>query len=1149
MNEPAVGEDASLESLVGQVANEFLERRERGERPEVDEYAARYPQAAPLIRKVLASLEMLSLSLASHVEGTAEDAVTGTLGDFRLLREVGRGGMGVVYEAEQISLGRRVALKVLPFAATMDRRNLQRFHNEAQAAAGLHHTNIVPVHYVGCERGVHFYAMQFIEGQTLAQVIADLRLQIADCGIAANRPQKLLSGTATKDAQPALCNLQSAMATTAPVAALSTERSTQSPGFFRRVAHLGVQAAEALEHAHQLGVVHRDIKPANLLIQGEPGASAPGVRLWITDFGLARLGTDPGLTMTGDLVGTVRYMSPEQALAKRVPVDHRTDVYSLGVTLYELLMLEPAYTGKNREEVLRQIAFEEPRPPRRLNKAVPVELETIVLKAMAKNPEERYATAQELADDLQRYLEDKPIKAKRPSLRQRAQKWARRHKAVVRAAVVVSVLAVAGLAAGTVLVMQEQARTAEARAQATTDLAAAEAAARNRLETELYFQRIALADREWSANNLGRMEQLLDQCPRHLRGWEWHYLKGLRRPGLRPLRHEAAVLCAAFSPGGERIASGSQDGVIKLWDAGTGQELHSFRPHQAQVWSVVFSPDGRRLASGGRDRTVNVWDLRTVQPRLVWKKDTSEKVLSVAFSPDGQFLATGGGDGQDGSEELILWEAATARTKWSFRGRNRGIKGLAFHPDGRLLASRTQDGYLKVWDVQTGREPLSLGRHKGSGHLAFNPDGSRLALTSGDGRGNEEVEIWDWQAGQKQLTLRGHISAISGLAFGTDGRRLATGGIDQTIKIWDAATGQEALTLRAHQGGVMSVVFSRDGHHLVSAGMDQTVRVWDARPWQDGETGQEFLTLRGHALGVKSVAFHPQGGLLASGSVDGTVKLWDTQTWKEHLPLDADTDTVSAVAFSPDGKWLAAGDHQGKKVKVWQIDPMRAGRGTRLVHDLLGQPRHGILSVAFSPDSKLLAAAGWSGGMVRVWDLATGKEGQQLKDHDWGISSVAFSPDGRYLASAGFDTTVRVWDVAAGQEIACLEPRHKGPVTSVTFSADGNLLVSASEDRTVRLWEKGGDAKTWKPLRRLSDPAGGVLSVAISPLKDLRLAWGGMDGTVKVWDQNTGKTHVLRGHTSWVESVAFSPDGKYIASGSRDETVKIWKTPPSTGGR
>jgi hypothetical protein len=322
------------------------------------------------------------------------------------------------------------------------------------------------------------------------------------------------------------------------------------------VAHLGVQVAEALEHAHQAGVVHRDIKPANLLIQGEPGASAPEVRVWVSDFGLARLGSDAGLTMTGDILGTIRYMSPEQALAKRVPIDHRTDIYSLGVTLYELLTLERAYPGRTREEVLRQIAFDEPRPPRRLNKAVPAELETIVLKAMAKNPEERYATAQELADDLKRYLEDKPIKAKRPSLRQRAQKWARRHKTVVRAGLVVLALGVVALAVSTALIWQKN--------QELEQSLEREWRLREQERRNAYYQRIALADREWSANNLSRMQLLLQECPEDLRGWEWHYLKGLRHQSLPPMRHEVSALSAAISPDGQRIASASQDGVIKL---------------------------------------------------------------------------------------------------------------------------------------------------------------------------------------------------------------------------------------------------------------------------------------------------------------------------------------------------------------------------------------------------------------------------------------------------------------------------------------------------------------------------------------------------------------------------------------------------------
>jgi tetratricopeptide (TPR) repeat protein/serine/threonine protein kinase len=451
----------SVETLLGQAADEFTERLNRGEQPDIEEYAQLHPEIAELLRQVLPALQVMAPpgSHPSHDSAEERTALAGFLGDFRIGKEIGRGGMGIVYEAEQISLRRRVALKVLPFASTLDPKRLQRFRNEAQAAAQLHHTNIVPVFAVGSERSVHFYAMQCIEGQSLAAVIEELRRLSKP-----SAKQQQAADLATQR-QPAISEAASSdPASTKIIAGLSTERSLRSNEFYRTVAELGLQAALALHYAHEMGVVHRDIKPANLLLDA-------GRNLWITDFGLAQIKTEDGLTMTGDLVGTICYMSPEQALGKRVTLDHRTDIYSLGVTLYELLTLEAAFPGHNREELLSRIAFEEPRPIRRLNKAVPAELATIVSKAIEKNPGDRYATAQELADDLRCWLEDKPIQARRPTLRQRALKWSRRHKGIVASGVLIAMILVSciGWIGG-----ERRARRATAEARIVEALEAAE---------------------------------------------------------------------------------------------------------------------------------------------------------------------------------------------------------------------------------------------------------------------------------------------------------------------------------------------------------------------------------------------------------------------------------------------------------------------------------------------------------------------------------------------------------------------------------------------------------------------------------------------------------------------------------------------------
>jgi serine/threonine protein kinase len=435
----------------------YVEGIERGERPDRGRLFDSYPEFADQLRVFFSTGEQIDRIAAPIRAAMAPGSrwgrvpnsgpsvnplpsgpgagTVGRVGDFRLLREIGRGGMGVVYEAEQISLGRRVALKVLPFASAIDPRHLQRFRNEARAAAQLHHSNIVPVYAVGADGGVHYYAMQFIEGQSLTQLITELR---------AKQPY-----------EPGQTPSAPVVVTDPSSPAITTEHSSRRRAYFRRIAELIRQAADALEYAHQVGVVHRDIKPGNLLLDTSG-------RVWVTDFGLALIRSDAGLTATGEVVGTIRYMSPEQALGKPGLVDHRTDIYSLGATLYELLTLSPMFPGDDRRALLRQLAEEDPLPPRQVDRSIPVELETIVLKATAKLPGERYPSARELADDLERFLDDRPIQARRPTILDLAAKWVRRHRAVAALSVGALLLLVIGLAVTTAIIAQEHAKTKKA---------------------------------------------------------------------------------------------------------------------------------------------------------------------------------------------------------------------------------------------------------------------------------------------------------------------------------------------------------------------------------------------------------------------------------------------------------------------------------------------------------------------------------------------------------------------------------------------------------------------------------------------------------------------------------------------------------------
>lgn len=486
MNQTELFGDGEL----GEIVDELLSKMTRGEHVDIEQYAAKYPDHADVLRHALPALRSLANSRFDSDSASEEDPLgdedgselNRTLGDFRIVRELGRGGMGVVYEAEQISMGRKVALKVLPFASLVRGNAIQRFQNEVRAAASLNHPHIVPVYSVGEERGVHYFAMQLIRGQSFAEVLAELvKLRHNGATLDQNSIGSVLSKQES-EAEPVefeptteflieeLTNSPQRSSTEETVAVQShraetvksrsvVAKSSHDRQFYRTIASLTADAADALDHAHQNGVIHRDIKPGNLMLDAD-------AKLFVADFGLARIETDTAMTMSGDLIGTLRYMSPEQALAKRIVIDHRTDIYSLGMTLYEMLILRPAFQTPDRHELLKQIAFEEPTKPRQVDRSIPVELETIVLKSIEKNPEDRYATAADMADDLRAFLNDKPIQAKPPTLVQRAAKWSRRHRVFVWtsgiAVLLLMTLSITGLAVSNRLIAEERNEAEEA---------------------------------------------------------------------------------------------------------------------------------------------------------------------------------------------------------------------------------------------------------------------------------------------------------------------------------------------------------------------------------------------------------------------------------------------------------------------------------------------------------------------------------------------------------------------------------------------------------------------------------------------------------------------------------------------------------------
>ncbi len=1093
-------------------------------------------------------LDQAATQASTRHESPSETPGT-AIGPYRLLEQIGEGGMGTVYVAQQTEpVKRLVALKIIK--PGMDSRQvIARFEAERQALALMDHPHIAKVLDAGTtddtphSAGRPYFVMELVKGVPITRFCDERKLPL------------------------------------------------------RARLELFARVCQAVQHAHAKGIIHRDLKPTNVLVALHDDRAVPTV----IDFGVAKatgekLTEETLHTGWGAVVGTPEYMSPEQASLQLFDIDTRSDIYSLGVLLYELLTGSPPFSRENVDrlgllEIFRVIREEEPAPPSarlsssdrlselsafrgtepaRLAKLIRGDLDWIVLKALEKDRDRRYATANDLAQDIQRFLADEPVQASPPSAVYRLRKFVRRNRVAVGAVLAVA----AALLIGTIVATWQAVRATRAeRAEAkllegvqeekdkAVDAANELKAALARETFVSYVYRIALAQREWGANEVGRARQLLDECPAVLRDWEWRYVRRLCNTAtLTYPGHQENVRQVEFSPNGRHAASIGKT-ELRVWNTSTGEDV--FQVAGTGGVGVAFSRDGTQLAAAWA-QSVTIHDAASGEEQFridagiapTERFPFPASLSSVAFSPDGQQIAmsgtlakVGGPHGYSGGV-VKVWELAGGKTIHSFENLSTSALQVCFSPNGQWLAAGTygaggelpEPGEIYVWNAATGKQEhrflaqpeVTPGEDSCSVlSLAFKPDNTRLVSAHSDG----QLRIWRFARPEPPLVLRGHQGWVGSVAYSANGDRLASIGQDRIVRLWNAATGLELSTFRGHTQSGQAVAFRSDGQQIASAAGHE-IRLWNVAGQQEARTF--YRSPPPGDYGVYDVAFSPDSKLLASASMD-KIEFRDVETGAE-LPSTARIHPsamgdYARVAFSPSGDVVATIGIHG--VKLWDI---KTGAEVRLFPDhpeIANPPYTCTVALAFRPDGERIATTGRN--LLTIWETKTGKLLHKIPFHDEKlvVGSIAYSPDGRKIATATHPQTyipaeIRLWDAETGKELL----RIAGGGPGIRFNHDGTRLAASHAGNTVGIW----DAASGELLLTLKGHSGPVTRLAFSP-GGRRLATASADQTIKLWDPENGQEVLtLRGHDARVVSVAFSPDGRYLASSAdvKPGQVKLW---------